>query len=66
VDHAVRADQGLGPSFSAEEIGLKDEGDGLGQQVVEVLNGDLDTAALVDEDGVSRSAVLTESGEPIA
>ncbi len=53
MEHAVRADEGLLPGFRAEETGLEDEGDGLGQEMVEVLDGNLDALFLVYE-GLSK------------
>ncbi len=50
----------------ADEAVLDQEGDGLGQQVIETLDGDLDVLFLVDQHLLVRGGVLTQGGEPIA
>jgi len=68
VDHPVGADEGLLPGLGGDEPGVKEEGDRLGDEVVEVLQGDLGASLFVylDGDGVAVLGVAAEGRQPVA
>ena len=68
VEHAVGTNLGLAPGLWAEQTGFTNQGNGTGQELIQVLDSDLDRALLIQFHGhrVAVGVRLTpEGGEEV-
>ena len=68
VDHAIGADEAVFPGLRGNETSLEEKDNGLSNELVEILNGDLDQVALIhfDEDRITVLRVKPEGSQPVA
>ena len=69
MDHAIRADQRLLPGFSAEETRILDQGDGLDDELIETIHGDLDIVIVVlchPDHLICDAQVTSQGGQEVA
>jgi hypothetical protein len=67
VNHPVGADESLFPGFRGDETAVEEEGDRLGDEIVEVLDSDLGEPVFIhrDGDGVAVLSVASQGCQPV-
>jgi hypothetical protein len=65
VEHAIGANEGLLPSWRADEAGFEKQFRGLDDQLVEVFQRNLALLLPVYQDDIPILGMVSQSGEPV-